>query len=211
MSSDGKVLHWNGQVLSALELRGSLNGQRELILSERAVITPSAAEELRARGVRITRRPSTQTTAARPAVWGYAQDRPYPHVQSLVQTLEREGIALRDLGNSATGDTPRWARELAACIARSDCCGGLAFCQDAELACCVANKMPGLRAAAVATAAQGERAASTLGVNLLVVEMPGRTFFEIRQIVRSLCRAGAPACPAPVAGFLQELDGHAHR
>ena len=52
--------------------------------------------------------------------------------------------------------------------------------------------------------------ASSKAANLLVVEMPGRTFFEIRQILRTLYAAVA-ACPEGVACTLRELDGHAHR
>jgi hypothetical protein len=210
MSSDGQILHWKGQVLSALELRGALDGHRELVLPEGAVITPSAAEELKAKGVRIRRRsPSNQLPSQ--AAWGYSQDRIYPQVQGLAKAVEREGIALRELEIGAAGNVSTWARELAGCIARGDCCGGLAFCQEAELVSCVANKVAGLRAASIGTPAQGARAASSLGANLLVIEMPGRTFFEIRQIIRGLCRTGTPACPPSVASLLQELDGHAHR
>ena len=80
------------------------------------------------------------------------------------------------------------------------------------LVCCVANKVPGVRAAAVATVAQAARATLTLGANLLAVEMPGRTFFEIRADCCGLCCTTA-ACPARTAWpvRLQELDGHAHR
>jgi hypothetical protein len=39
--------------------------------------------------------------------------------------------------------------------------------------------------------------------------MPGRTFFEIRQILRTLI--GTRLCPEGVACTLRELDGHAHR
>ena len=76
--------------------------------------------------------------------------------------------------------------------------------------CCVANKVPGLRAAAVTTVGQAARATRTLGANLLAVEMPGRTYFEVRQILRAVC-ANAAACPGGVAETLTELDGFAHR
>ena len=89
--------------------------------------------------------------------------------------------------------------------------GGVVFCDDPGLVCCVANKVPGLRAVAVTTVAQAARATLTLGANLLAVEMPGRTFFEMRQILRCLCGAESTACPAGVACTLRELDGHAHR
>jgi len=64
---------------------------------------------------------------------------------------------------------------------------------------------------AIVTVAQAARAALTLGTNLAAVEMPGRTFFEVRQILRTLCLPGAAACPDGVALTLRELDGHAHR
>ena len=98
---------------------------------------------------------------------------------------------------------------MAECVARGDCCGGVVFCQDTSLICCVANKLPGLRAAPVSTIAQAARATLTLGANLLAVEAPGRTYFELRQMVRLLCASGA--CPDGPAATLRELDGHAHR
>ena len=94
---------------------------------------------------------------------------------------------------------------------RAECPGAVLFCCDPALVCCVANKHSGLRAAPVLTAAHATRARATLGANLFAVEMPGRTFFEVRQILRTLCAAAGPNCPPGVACTLQELDGHAHR
>ncbi len=142
--------------------------------------------------------------------WGYGEDRPHPLVGSAVQALAREGLTMRPLP-AAGGELPcRWARAVAQCLARGECAGGVIFCTDTGLVCCVANKVPGLRAAAVTTVAQAARATQALGANLLAVEMPGRTFFEIRQILRTLF-AATPVCPDGVACTLRELDGHAHR
>ena len=99
---------------------------------------------------------------------------------------------------------------MAECVARGECVGGVVFCDDPALVCCVANKLPGLRAAAVTTVAQAARATLTLGANLLAVEAPGRTYFELRQMVRLLCAPERSARTAP-ACTLRELDGHAHR
>src|SRR5438874_8413295 len=90
-SADGQVLHWSGRVVALDELRRSLNGQRELVLPARAVITPLAAEELRTNGVRITRQAAEKKPQTK-ATWGYAQERPLPLVSSAVQSLEREGL-----------------------------------------------------------------------------------------------------------------------
>jgi len=208
VSSNGQVLHWPGRVVCAEDLRRALNGQRELVLSPRTVVTPLAADELRSRGVQITRQ---ETQPASAAAWGYAQERPEPAVQSALKSLERDGIFLKELRSPGDASTCRWAAAVANCVAQGECTGGIVFCQDAGLLCCVANKLAGLRAVPVASAAQAARAALSLGANLVAVELGGRTFFEVRQILRTVCVPGTPACPAGVACTLGELDGHAHR
>jgi ribose 5-phosphate isomerase RpiB len=207
----GHVLRWPGRVLAAEDLRRSLNGHRELVLSPRAVITPLAAEELRNGGVRVTRSAEARAPSSPGRPWGYAPQQTHPMVQSAVQSLRREGLTLKELPADGSDAVCHWARAVAECVAAGECEGGVFFCGDPGLVCCVANKVAGLRAVAVTTVGQAARATLTLGANLLAVEMPGRTFFEVRQILRTLCTHGQPACPDGVACTLRELDGHAHR
>jgi hypothetical protein len=210
-TAGGRVLHWPGRVLSASDLRHSLNGHRELVLAPGTVVTPLAQEELRHNGVQVTRREPERKPIAGTAAWGYAEERPGPLVRSAVQALAREGVELRELPGAGGGLTCRWARAVAECVARGECAGGVLFCGDAGLACCVANKVPGLRAAMVTSIGQAARASLALAANFVAVEMPGRTFFEVRQILRAVC-AGPPArCPEGLACTLRELEGHAHR
>jgi hypothetical protein len=209
-AADGQVLRWDGRVLTAADLRQSLNGQQELVIPARAIITPLAADELRARGVRVTPQAAETAPAARPA-WGLAQDRAYPEVNNALQGLRRDGLLFKEI--PANPDAPRcgWSRALAEYVARGDCQGGVVFCMDPALVCCVANKVKGLRAVAVMTVMQATKAMASLGANFVAVEMPGRTLFEIRQILRCLCGSSTTACPETVACTLRELDGHAHR
>lgn len=203
------VLRWPGRVVAAEALRRSLNGHRRLLVPQRSIITPSAAEELKARGVQVdfeSAAPQTQPSAR----WGFGQDRQHGMVASALTALRRDGIVLHELPG-CSGPTCDWARVIADCVARGDCCGGVVFSADPGLICCVANKVPGLRAVPVVTVDQAARATLGLGANVLVVEMPGRTFFEVRQILRLCCTPGSPHCPEGVACVLQELDGHAHR
>jgi hypothetical protein len=138
-----------------------------------------------------------------------AEERPYPMVRAVLASAAREGLPLREFPGAGGGLLCRWAKAVAECVARGECVGGVVFCDDPALVCCVANKLPGLRAAAAATVAQAARATLTLGANLLAVEAPGRTYFELRQMVRLLCASSA--CPEGPAATLRELDGHAHR
>src|SRR5205807_6486897 len=126
-----------------------LNGHRHVVLSPRTIVTPLAVEELKARGIEVVRDGGKQPD--RGPKWGYAQEFPHPFVQSALRSLERDGLSLWEL--SAAGDELpcRWARALAECVARGECAGGVVFCSDPGLVCCVANKLPGLRAATVTT------------------------------------------------------------
>lgn len=214
MSGNGQhttTLHWAGKLLSADDVRTQVNGHREIIVSRVTIVTPLAADDLRARGVRLVRGDVVKIEKpTSPAAWGFAQDRPNSTVQSAIQALTREGMIFKELVSSGEPCSGPWAKALAECIARGECHGGVVFCHDPGLVCCVGNKLVGLRAASVNSVAQTARAVLTLGVNLVAVEMPGRTFFELRQILRTLCTASG-GCPAALAGTLQELERHAHR
>jgi hypothetical protein len=206
------VLHWPGRLLSADDVSRRINGERELVLEPRAIVTPLAAEQLRQRGIRVLRGESkTSAPKVEATRWGYAQERPDGMVRSAVQALRREGVELHELTGACESASCHWARRLAECLASGACRGGVVFCHDPGLICCVANKIAGVRAASVTTIAQTARVSLTLGANLVAVEMPGRTFFELRQIFRILCLPTALSCPDGVACTLRELDGHAHR
>jgi hypothetical protein len=212
-SANGQALDWSSRVVAVEDLRRQLNGHRELIVPRWTIITPLAAEQLRADGIQVTRQ-DVEATPSRPVAektWGFTQERPHPMVASAVQALRREGLGLRELEPRGERLPCRWARAVAECVARGECHGGILFCQDPGLVCCVANKVAGLRAVPVHTVGEAARATLSLGANLAAVEMPGRTFFEVRQILRIFCQPGAAACPEGVGCTLREMDGHAHR
>ena len=142
--------------------------------------------------------------------WGYAvEGTPAPMLLVALAALRREQTTPVALPG-CDGRPCDWVRRLTDCLARGECRGAVLFCDDAGLACCVANKVPGVRAAAVASVAQAERAVAGLGANVVAVEQAGRTFFEFKQILRLCCGNGV-CCPPELARVFQELDGHAHR
>lgn len=143
--------------------------------------------------------------------WGFAVDGPpAPLLAVALHTVRRNGVRPEPLADG-DGDTCRWVRRLAECLARGECAGAVVFCQDACLACCVANKVPGIRAAAVASIPQARLALTRLGANLVAVEQAGRTYYEFKEILRLCCAQHDVCCPPGLACVLEELDGHAHR
>ena len=146
---------------------------------------------------------------SKPIEWAYAiEGKPTAMLEVALQALRRQRAEPRRWP-SCGAEVCVWVKDVAACLARGDCAGVVVFCADPSLVCCIANKVPGVRAAAVWTVSQVERALAQLGANLLVVEMADRTYFECKEMLR-LCCDGVK-CPQNVACILQELDGHAHR
>src|ERR1051325_3312213 len=201
-STSGNVLCWPKRLLSADDLRRHLTSQRELLLLPRTVITPLAADELRAKGVRILwQTPAKEATAPKVAAWCYAVEKPDAMIRSTIQALEREGIDLTFVDETT--------RAIAERILRDGQRGAIVFTADAALVCCVANKVAGMRAAAVGNVCQVNRAKKTLVPNLFAIETQGRTFFELRQMLKTIV-SGDESCPAEIAKTLKELEGHAH-
>lgn len=200
MPSSTGVLCWPKRLLSADDLRRHLNGQRELVLLPKTIVTPLAADELRAKNVRLRWETPSATPVAPAAQWFYAQEKPETLVVSAVRALERDGIVLALVEGS-----PRTLAEILIANYR----GGICFTADPATVACIANKVAGVRAVAVVNVAQTRRSKKNLGANLFAIETPGPTFFELRQMLRIIVEE-AP-CPADFAKTLQELDGHAHR
>jgi hypothetical protein len=142
--------------------------------------------------------------------WGYAiEGPPVPMLEVALRAVCRNGLAPQPLP-ACNGEACAWVRQVAECLKSGQCRRAILFCRDAGPACCIANKVPGIRAASVWTIPQARRALEQLGANLLVVEMAGCTYWEFKELLRLCCGASA-ACPPAVACVLQELDGHAHR
>jgi len=141
--------------------------------------------------------------------WGIAlQGQAPPMLQAALRSVRRTAPAPAPLPD-CNGESCHWFRAVADCLARGECKGAVLFCDDAGLACCIANKVPGVRAIAVGSVMQAEQAVAGFGANLLVSETTGRTFYEFKQLLQLCCTGGA--CPPGIACTLEELDGHAHR
>jgi hypothetical protein len=143
--------------------------------------------------------------------WGCAvEGKPATMLQAALRSLDREGARPQSLPE-CNGDSCSWVRRIAECLRNGSCRTAVLFCEDPGVACCVANKVKGVRAVAVWSLPQARRAVEHLGANLLVVETAGRTYYEFREFLRLCCQRMPAACPPGVACVLEELDGHAHR
>src|SRR6516164_3650174 len=154
MSQDSTViLCWPKRLLSADDLRVHLTSQRELLLLPRTIIPPLAADELKAKGVRIRWQVPTAQDKAAPTqdIWCYAREKHDAMISAAIKAMERDGNTLTPLDVTAASGS--WTRKVAEMILASYL-GGIVFCGDPASTCCVANKIGGMRAAPVLNAAQ---------------------------------------------------------
>jgi len=203
------VLCWPKKVLSADDLRRHLTNQRELLLLPRTVITPLAVDELKAKGVHIQWQAGPGLSEAKPwdrtQSWLYVRETTDTTIDVAVAALARDGVKLTPFDIERTP----WIARFAETIVEKEC-GGVALVSVPELVVCIGNKIAGIRAATVNNVLQVSRAQETLGANLFAIDGSGKTFFELRQMLRTIT-ADAPKCSDDLAKTLSELDGHAHR
>jgi len=202
---NGSVLIWPKRLLSADDLRRHLTSQGELVLLPKTIVTPLAADELRAKGVRVRWENAIAggPSSAKIGGWIYAVDQADATIATAIQALEREGITLSKI-------EPADARAIAEAISLAKYPGAVLFGSDPGSVVCIANKVAGIRAVSVMNALQVKRAHKNLGANLFAIEIPGRTLFEIRHMLKAIV-TGQTECPGGIAKLLKELDGHAHR
>lgn len=140
--------------------------------------------------------------------WAVGLERPHAYVESALRTLAREGLLISQVG--LVGPPHAWAVAIADRISTNDCKAAVVFCSSPGLAACVANKVRGVRAVPVSTINQAGLAIMEVGANLLAVESQGRTFFEVRQMMRLLF-ASRIQCPPAVLQAIEEAESRANR
>ena len=81
----------------------------------------------------------------------------------------------------------------------------MAFVQDSAVPVCIANKHNGVRAAAGSNLAMVEEAVRSLGINVLVLEYPTLTTYQMKQMIERLL-AGAASAPAETAKAIEAIE-----
>ena len=203
------VLWWPGRLLAEDDLRRHWTSQREIVLSPKTIVTPLALDFLKGKRIAI-RREEKVSDAGAPmgVVWGIVEETSSPLVDAAMNALNQEGRSLSIL--SGSGEWIARLRGIATKLANGNPPGVVVVSEQPGLAACIANKTSGVRAASVSQAAEVVALREMLGPNMFVLTTTGRTFFELRQLLKT-ATASPPICPVPMSKTLREVDGHAHR
>ena len=203
------VLWWPGRLLAEDDLRRHWTSQREIVLSPKTIVTPLALDFLKGKRIAIRREEKTNNSGVSASfVWGIVEETSSPLVAAAMKALNQEGRSLSII--SGAGEWFTQIRAIAAKVANGNPPGVVVVSEQPGLAACIANKTAGVRAVSVSQAAEVVALRAMLGPNMFALTTTGRTFFELRQLLKS-ATASPPICPEPMAQTLREVDGHAHR
>lgn len=180
------VLWWPGKLLAEDDLRRHWTSQGEIVLGPRTIVTPLAWDFLRGKRIAVRREDRASDTGV--SLWGVGIATPTPIVVAAVKSVEGLTPLRMD------GDVVAAARSIAGRVANGNPPGAIVIGDDAGLVACVANKTVGVRAASVSGAKEIAALQKTLGPNVLAVAVSGRTFHELRQMLKT-ASAIRPECP----------------
>jgi hypothetical protein len=184
-------------VVSAKSLEGKLTNIQKVVVSARAVITPSARDLLRDKNVSITRALKTSSTSPTQLILGTAGVK--LDTSALLRALAARGSAAEQL--PAVG-LAQVTHELADAVAKG---GKLAvlLTNNVTAAVCLANRHSGVRAATATNRGEVNEVIRAVGCNLLVIDATRRQGAESQRIVEVFASAPPRQCPADLKASLE--------
>ena len=161
-------------------------GVRAVRVSPGTVVTPLARDYLKRQGIEVRYASRSELERVdRRGEWAVA----FEDDSGQNRALRRSFLDGEDSWREIVSSPPDWVAETAGR-------GALVLTREASVAVYRACLVPGVRACSAAEPEAASRAVKALGVNLLVVETPGKPIALVRQIGTAFRRGGAPEPPA---------------
>ena len=100
---------------------------------------------------------------------------------------------------------PAALRQLCERVAKGEVAKGVVFVEDGAMPVCLANKHRGIRAVLGLDVPTVEDAARVLGVNVLVLEYPTLTTYQMKQMI-DLLKVGASSPMAEMIAAIEAIE-----
>jgi len=186
-TNNGQSTQLTDSVITADVLAEKVAGQKHVVVGERAIVTPSARDWVRHNKVALIHVKTAASTEAQASVKEKSDKLVITH--SAGQTIDR---VLEDAGRQTNGGWNRKnvesadeaAKKAIGELRRESSRVIVVLTSEPEVAACLANRNEQVKAAVVADAAAVARVKFGLDGNVFVVDPAGRSFFELRNILR---------------------------
>ena len=196
-------------VVTAILLDDLLRTGTEIVLQKNALLTPAARDWMRDHAVPISWLDTGDDGRASLAL---VMDPKLPEMRAIRTMLDRDG-GVKEIIEPLVGPgaMAQATRRLCGMICRGEVTKGVVFAADGAVPTCIANKHNDIRAALGMNVPMVEEAARELGINVLVIEYPTQTAYQMKQMIQRL--VSGPVAPRPeiaaVIGKIEQGGGRA--
>lgn len=184
-SASSQLLRIDEHVITQALLAESVNGAARISIAARAILTPSARDFVRTRGIEIVREQAQKTVRALSCQVIVATSS--PQVGAILEALKVEGI----IGEGKLSGTPAEAAALAtSALCRGEAERACIVIDQPEHAACLANRNDRIRAAAVGDVRSVERILKAMQANLVAIDPTGRSASELKSLFKAFAQSG---------------------
>ncbi|UCD27999.1 MAG: RpiB/LacA/LacB family sugar-phosphate isomerase [Planctomycetota bacterium] len=197
-------------VVTAIMLEDMRRQGMEIRLQKGAIITPAAHDWFREHSVPVAWEDGEKRTGTLAVVMNPS----LPEMRAMRTMLDRIGGLVEVIEPAdGKGGMVSATRRLCEAIVRNQVCKGVVFAVDGAMPVCVANKHKGIRASLGVGVPMVEEACRELGINVLVLEYPTQTTFQMRQMIDRLinCSTQGRAETLAMIEALEKGNGNANR
>ncbi|MGQ0633439.1 MAG: hypothetical protein ACT4QC_02420 [Planctomycetaceae bacterium] len=181
-SRDQEAHAFDHPVITREVLEQSVNGAPAIRVRPRAVLTPSARDFVRERGLVVVRETAPRGAKSSPQ-WLLLVTSASPIVGGALDELS--SIA-GPLNRRLLGGPSEAASQAISALCRGETQNVGVITAEPELVACLANRNERVRAVAIADSSAWERARRSVKPNLVAIDPSKRSQFELRQILRAM-------------------------
>jgi hypothetical protein len=180
-SSSPLTVQISDHVITQALLSDAVNGSRQVGISPKAILTPSARDYVKQQGIKIVR--ETASTKSSTAIrWQVIVTKSNPQITAAVESLPQQGVAF-DL--RLTGLPAEAAQQATSALCRGEAAQVVVFTDQPELVACLANRNDRVRAAATANVAAVERVRTSMQASLIAIDPASRTAHELKSLLKA--------------------------
>ncbi len=193
-SGAGSELRVEERVVAMSVLSGRLDNVRRVAVRADAIVTPAVRDELRDRGIELSRGAGRRSEFGNKSSVGKVRliiaAAPPCDAAPLAAAIDGEAVVT----TMQSGNVVESIEKLVPSLAPGACLAVL-LTSDAEAALCLANRSRGVRAISAGSGASVARSAAAIGANLLIADPTRRSMHELTNMVRAFIRGGCRTCP----------------
>ena len=174
-------------------LASRVNGDKTVNIGQHAVLTPSARDLMRQRGITIQRQTTTTKQTASGSRWVAIVTKCTTALKTALDDAIQKPGAIVSCELVGTNDEA--VQTAVGLICRANADGAIIFSEPPQLAACLANRNRRIRAAIANDAGTVKAVTAAMGANLLCINPVEQPFFGLRNILRQLPADGPPQVP----------------